>query len=309
MIPYLEDVSMNKLLKINPKPFLKWAGGKSQLIETITFKLPINFKEIITKYCEPFIGGGAVFFNFVSNYDFEKVYISDVNYELINTYIVIRDNVLELLEKLESYQREYISLSISDRKDYYYRKRGIFNIEKKNKSDKIELAALFIFLNKTCFNGLYRVNKDGEFNVPAGNYKNPKIYDKLNLIQVSISLKTVDIVNATYYECIDFTDEKTLVYIDPPYRPLTKTSSFTSYSNITFGDENQKELALFIDNLTDMGVKVIASNSDPKNIDKNDNFFDEIYEKHNIYRVEAKRMINSKSDKRGIITELLITNY
>ena len=168
---------------------------------------------------------------------------------------------------------------------------------------------LFIFLNKTCFNGLYRVNKKGEFNVPMGAYKNPKICDKENLKNVAMALKNVKIVYADYRESKDFIDEKTFVYIDPPYRPLNLTSSFTSYTENDFSDKEQIELAEYIDVLNKKGAKIVMSNSDPKNNNTDDNFFDELYKNYNINRVKATRMLNSNASLRGAINELLITNY
>ena len=193
----------------------------------------------------------------------------------------------------------------------YLTKRERFNDLKVNGDEQINLekAALFIFLNKTCFNGLYRVNSKGLFNVPMGAYKNPPICDAENLRLISKLLHNVQIKCGDYSECAEFIDENTFVYIDPPYRPLTATASFTSYSENEFGDKQQIELGKFIDDITALGAKVVASNSDPKNADTGDDFFDDLYSSYSISRVSAKRMINSKASNRGSINELLICNF
>lgn len=291
------------------KPFLKWAGGKGQLLDEIGKYYPFNEK--IKKYAEPFVGGGAVLFNILNNYELEEIYISDINFDLINTYMIIRDNVEELIGLLLKYQKEYIFLNEEERKIYYSQKREEFN---KLKSEKINLeeinrAALMIFLNKTCFNGLYRVNKKGLFNVPIGAYKNPMICDEDNLRAISKKIKDIKIVCADYKKCVDFIDNTTFVYFDPPYRPLTDTASFTSYTENGFGDKDQIELAEFIKEIEKKGAKVLISNSDPKNFNENDNFFDKLYADKKIVRINAARMINSNSQKRGKIKEILISNF
>lgn len=206
-------------------------------------------------------------------------------------------------------QMEFISLTINDRKNYYLQKRERFNFLKVNDNEAIEKAALMIFLNKTCFNGLFRVNKKGLFNVPMGAYKNPLICDKENIYVVSEKLKNVNIVCEDYKKSVDFIDEYTFVYIDPPYRPLTDTSNFTAYTTDLFNDEKQKELANFIHTIHQKGAKVLVSNSDPKNVNENDDFFDTIYKDYNIKRVEAARMINCNGKSRNKIKELLISNF
>ena len=288
------------------KPFLKWAGGKGQLLNKIELIYP--FDENITKYAEPFVGGGAVLFDILNKYDLNEIYISDINSELINTYKVIQNNIEELIYLLWEYHNEYIYLDEEDRKMYYNHKRDLFN-EMDTTSDSIRKAALMIFLNKTCFNGLYRVNKQGLFNVPMGKYKKPCICDEENLRNVSTKLQNVEIVCGDYRESRDFIDNHTFVYFDPPYRPITKTSNFTSYNKDSFTDDNQIELGKFVDEMDSRGAKIAISSSDPKNIDPKDNFIDDIYSKYNIKRVEANRMINSKGNSRGKINELLICNY
>ncbi|WP_308545157.1 DNA adenine methylase [uncultured Sneathia sp.] len=287
------------------KPFIKWAGGKNQLLNELAKKLPFENYNNITKYAEPFVGG-AVLFYILNNYNIKEVYISDINSKLIVTYKMIKKNVDELIIKLEKIQEKYLRLDENSRKIYYLEKRKEFNLSNLN---DIDIATLFIFLNKTCFNGLYRVNKKGEFNVPMGKYKKPLICDKENLKQVSNKLKNVKIICGDYKKSIKFIDSDTFVYFDPPYRPINITSSFTAYTKDSFTDDEQIELAKYIDKLTKKGAKIMLSNSDPKNVNKNDVFFDELYNKYNIFRVKAKRTINSNASSRGEIYELVIINY
>ncbi len=291
------------------KPFLKWAGGKGQLIKEIEKYYP--FSDTITKYAEPFVGGGAVLFDVLKRFNIKEVYISDTNAELINTYIAVRDSIDALVELLSIYEEEYLPMNTENRKQYYMDKRERFNTIKINgdKSENLEKAALMIFLNRTCFNGLYRVNKRGLFNVPMGSYKNPLICDEDNLRAVSQNLQKVNIVCDDYRKSREFIDENTFVYLDPPYRPLTNTSSFTAYTENLFDDEMQIELAGFVNEMDNKGAKIVVSNSDPKNSDTDDSFFDDIYSNHKIKRVEATRMINCNSESRGKIKELLISNY
>lgn len=276
------------------KPFLKWAGGKGQLLPEIEKYYPFNNGEI-TKYAEPFVGGGAVLFDILSKYDLDAVYISDINSDLINAYRVVRDSIDELICLLEQMQSEFADMNTDDRKTYYLSKRNRFNDLKQVEDEhfKVERAALMIFLNRTCFNGLYRVNRKGLFNVPIGSYKNPLICDETNLRAVSHKLQNVTIVCGDYRESADFIDEKTFVYFDPPYRPLTDTANFTAYTEELFNDEEQRQLAKFVDEIDKNGARILVSNSDPKNNNTNDNFFEEIYCNHTITRVEATRMINS----------------
>ena len=292
------------------KPFLKWAGGKGQLIKEIEKYYPFKNSKI-KKYAEPFVGGGAVLFDILNKYDLKEVYISDINAELINTYIVIRDDIDLLIELLYNMQSNFIPLDKEERKFYYMQKRDRFNELEINNNENlnIEKAALMIFLNRTCFNGLFRVNKKGFFNVPMGAYKNPMICDENNLRAVSKKLRKVTIVCGDYSESADFINENTFVYLDPPYRPITDTASFTAYTENLFNDDAQIELARFIDDMDKRGAKIVVSNSDPKNSNKDDDFFDELYSAHKIRRVEATRMINCNSEARGKIKELLISNF
>ncbi len=292
------------------KPFLKWAGGKGQLLKEIECYYPFASSNI-TKYAEPFVGGGAVLFDILSKYDLQEIYIGDTNDELINAYTIIRDAVDALINMLLGLQNEFIPLDTEKRKSYYITKRIRFNdlIVNPDEKTNIEKAALMIFLNKTCFNGLFRVNKKGLFNVPMGSYKNPMICDEKNLRAISEKLQKVTIVCGDYKKSADFIDESTFVYLDPPYRPLTETASFTAYTENLFDDKEQLELAQFVDEMHKKGAKVLISNSDPKNTNADDDFFDNIYSAYKIKRVEATRMINCRAQARGKIKELLISNF
>lgn len=291
------------------KPFLKWAGGKGQLLEEIAQCYPFEAYGI-KKYAEPFVGGGAVLFDILSKYNLETVYISDINAALINAYIAVRDNVDDLLEMLLCLQNGFVPLGTEERKAFYMQKRGRFN-ELKNSGEEVDIekAALMIFLNRTCFNGLFRVNKKGMFNVPMGAYKNPVICDEVNLRAVSEKLENVIIACGDYKMAAKFIDENTFVYLDPPYRPLSSTANFTAYTENLFDDEAQIELAKFVDECSNRGARIALSNSDPKNINAEDDFFDKLYSAYEIRRVEATRMINCNSSARGKIKELLILNF
>ena len=294
------------------QPFLKWAGGKRQLMKEIETRLPKNLESYNT-YVEPFIGGGAVLFHLLEKYDFENVHISDLNPELILCYEMLKldaKSVIRNLDKLiEAYPEE-----IDDRKEVYYKIRtdwneDVGNINSLSKSKKIKRVSQMLFLNRTCFNGLFRVNRKGEFNVPIGNYKKPSFPKAENLLAVQKALENVTIHLSSFENCEFWVDKSTFIYFDPPYRPLSDTSHFVSYSKGEFDDENQKQLAHTFRSLDKKNVKVLLSNSDPKNTVADDEFFDELYSGFNIQRVSAKRAINSNPNKRGIITELLISNY
>ena len=293
------------------KPFVKWAGGKGQILPYIRSKYPVQLGNDIDKYCEPFVGGGAVLFDILSSYELDKILINDINSELINAYLQIQNNIFDLLTLLESFQNQYHPLSKEDQKLVYLKHRDEFNFLKLNENNDVNLekAALFIFLNRTCFNGLYRVNKKGLFNVPVGSYKKPLIYDKSNLLKLNELLQNVQIRCSDYKSCMPFIDSQTFVYIDPPYRPLSQTSNFTAYSEVSFTDKEQIELSNFIDCIHKKGAKVLVSNSDPKNEDITDFFFDNLYERYQIERIPAKRIINCNAENRGEINELLINNY
>ena len=290
------------------KPFLKWAGGKTQLLSDIDkrFSKLSNFD----KYAEPFVGGGAVLFHVLANYSVKQAYISDINVDLINTYVMVKTQVEKLIKNLSCIEREFLAKDEVQRKAYYYQKREEFNaLKAMQETQTIENAALFIFLNHTCFNGLYRVNRKGEFNVPMGAYRNPLICDANNLRKVSKLLQKVEIVCADYKESMDFIDKNTMVYFDPPYRPLTQTANFTSYTKEEFDDNAQIELAHYVKKVHSKQAKILLSNSDPHNVNPKDSFFDKLYRTFNIERVLATRMINCKQSARGKIKELLIANF
>lgn len=299
-------------MKSSIKPFLKWAGGKTQLLDEIVSDLPENIKDI-KRYVEPFVGAGSVFFYFLENDYFEEYIINDINSKLINLYEVIRDNPEKLIEEIKKLKNIYLNLEMEEREKLFYEIRNKFNSLDCN---KLQLATYFIFLNKTCFNGLYRENSKGEFNVPFGKYKNPSFFDEELLMNISkfLNMKNkngefrVKILNKNFYEVDEYINNNTFVYFDPPYRPVTK-GGFTSYNKSSFNDKSQILLRDFYKEMSDRGAKIMLSNSDPKNLDENDNFFDDLYSEFNIKRVYAKRNINSDASKRGKITELLITNY
>ncbi|MFN5675495.1 MAG: DNA adenine methylase [Bacteroidota bacterium] len=293
----------------NAKPFLKWAGGKTQLINDIEKSLPEKITDSKFTYIEPFVGSGAVLFWMLNNFPkLEKAVINDINEDLINTYRIIATNPKELISILKTFQDEYHSLEINQekKKKYYYEKREEYNLRNKEKSSQ---AALFIFLNRTCFNGLYRVNKNNGYNVPMGSYKNPTICDEKNILAVSNVLQKVEILCGDYENTLEHVNKNSFFYFDPPYKPLSETSSFNSYAKDEFNDDEQLRLRNFCTKLEKLGHNWMLSNSDLKGKNPNDNFFDDIYSKYFIARVQAKRSINANPDKRGELNELLITNY
>jgi len=291
---------------MSARPFIKWVGGKTQLLPEIRQRYPEN----ITRYCEPFVGGGAVLFDVLQTFHPNEVLINDINPELINLYENIRDNCEPLIQLLEHFQTEYLETPEADRQNLYLGKRATYNhfIEERNPEHNLEKAALFIYLNKTCFNGLYRVNRNGLFNVPFNRAKNPLICDSENIRECSQLLQNVQMHVGDYSYCRDFIDENTFVYLDPPYRPLTESSSFTSYNENGFSDVQQIELGNFITEMAHRGALIVASNSDPHNANEQDEFFDNLYADFNIERVQAARMVNSNARRRGPINELLISN-
>lgn len=298
------------------KPFLKWAGGKGQLIEQMNSLFPQELAEgSIKKYIEPFVGGGAVFLHLVQNYPVEEFFIFDINIELVIAYTTIQRDVEKLISLLLNIQNKYLSLDDKERKTYFYQVRLEFNWRRKEidsinyNSEWIERTAQIIFLNRTCFNGLFRVNSNGSFNVPVGRYKNPNICDKTNLKAVSEALQKTQIHYGDFSECEKYVDSNTFVYFNPPYRPISKTSNFTSYSQNMFGDSEQLRLRDFFQSLDAKGAKLLLSNSNPKNEDINDNFFDNSYAGYRIERVMASRNINCNVSKRKAIKEILIMNY
>lgn len=299
------------------KPFMKWAGGKSQLIPELSSRLPKDLINIgkIDRYIEPFVGGGAFFFYLKSRFQINNSYLFDINRELIVGYKVLQNYPKELINHLNILEIEYINKNEEERKNYYYEIRDRYNAQINSfdyinyNAEWIERASHMIFLNRTCFNGLFRQNKNGEFNVPHGRYKNPRICDKENITKVNLALKNTEIFCGDFSESSKYVNNNSLVYFDPPYRPLTKTSSFTSYSKEEFNENDQVRLSEFYKELDKKGAYLILSNSDPKNEDPKDDFFDNLYKDFTIERVNAKRIINCDPTKRGEIKELIIRNY
>lgn len=293
------------------RPFVKWAGGKGSLIPQLNNFYPYELKNgIIERYIEPFVGGGAVLIDILQKYDIQEVYAFDINIDLINSYNVIKNNVEELIANLKQMETKYLGLGQEERKNYFYNIRDEYNNYELEKNEQnVQRAAQFIYLNRTCFNGLYRVNKNGKFNVPVGSYKNPTICDEQNLRQLSQLIQNVQFQYGDYSRSMEYVTENTFIYFDPPYRPLNVTSGFTSYTKEDFNDENQKELAIFYRKLNGQNAKLMLSNSNPKNINVEDNFFDNIYQGFNINEIQASRMINANSNGRGKISEILVTNY
>ncbi len=281
------------------KPFVKWAGGKTQLLDEIDIRLPskeIDSGEIDT-YIEPFVGGGAVFFHIAKKYsNLMRFIILDVNEDLVNCYNTIKNNVSSVIAELRRLERRYHKLNESGRSEMYYLIRKEFNSDRS--------PAKLIFLNKTCFNGLFRVNQNNEFNVPFGNYKNPNICDEENLKAASNILKNAEIFATDFEKSERYINNHCFIYLDPPYRPISATASFTSYAKGDFTEKDQIRLSNYCERINNNGAKFLLSNSDP-----NDNFFNDHYRGFNIEKVKASRAINCKATGRGQINELIIMNY
>lgn len=270
-----------------PKPFIKWAGGKRQLIKDLLNHKPDHFNI----YFEPFIGGGALFFETQP----VKAYISDINPDLINVYQVIKNNVEDLIKDLKKYKYD---------EDFFYKVRNLDRTRRYESYTDVKRASRFIYLNKTCFNGLYRVNSKGHNNVPFGKYDNPKIIDAENLRLCSKALQNTAINAGSFLLIEHIAEAGDFVYFDPPYVPISRTSYFTSYSKDGFGEQEQKELRNLFNRLTKRGVYCMLSNS----------YVEEVLEmykeyKDDIHTVSATRIINCKSENRGKIKEVIITNY
>lgn len=297
------------------KPFLKWAGGKGQLLGQMSERFPKELRAgHIHTYVEPFLGGGAPFFHIAQLYPIERFFISDINADLILVYKTIQQEVEELIQTLETLQAHYFSLEPHEQEVFYYDTRKRFN-EGRHCTDFrafsenwLERSSQTIFLNKTCFNGLFRFNRKHEFNTSFGRYKNPLICDTPNLLEVSKVLKNMTIEQSDFTGCSSLVDADTFVYFDPPYRPLSKTANFTSYSSYTFNDQNQYRLSLFYRYLHSKGAKLMLSNSDAANGD-GDTVLETLYQDFRVDRVKARRAINRDASKRGAISELLIMNY
>ena len=299
----------------------KWTGGKRQLLPELRSRIDDLMADGgITRYAEPFIGGGALFWNLIEDYEFDAVYIGDMNAEMLNVYRLVKDDPEALCAELSKHAANYLPADADKRKELYYQCRARYNELIKAHPDGIypasemaESAGLFLMLGRTCFNGLYRTNKSGFHNVPHGKYKNPKIDNSEEIREDSkalASLKSLEIHLGSYKDSLSFVDEHTLVYLDPPYRPLPNfTQSFTAYDKSGFNDDDQKELAAYCRKIDKMGGKFMLSNSDPHNTDPDDDFFDELYKGFVIERVKAKRNINSDGKGRGAIDEILVRNW
>lgn len=291
------------------KPFIKWVGGKGQLLEQIQSLLPDNFSEWNdVTYIEPFVGGGAMLFYMLQTYpNIKRSVINDINPELAQCYTTVRNKPKELVASLRKIQKQYYALkNEEDKREFFMTQRDRYN--SKELSD-IENSTIFIFLNRTCFNGLYRVNKAGLFNVPFGRYDSPTICDEGTIMADSEILQKVEILNKDFEETIKEADTTTLFYFDPPYRPLSNTSSFNSYAKEAFNDDAQIRLKRFCDRVNEGGYYFMLSNSDGYAKDCNDTFFDDLYCNYNIKRVWASRSVNADATKRGKLTEILVRNY
>lgn len=290
------------------KPFVKWVGGKKQLLATFGNLLPANLSqtEDLT-YIEPFVGGGAMLFYMLRTFpNIRRAIINDINPDLIKAYRTIKEQPDTLITRLSDLQKEYLDIQKEEeRKEFYLNIRNRFNEE--SLSD-IDNTAYFIFLNRTCFNGLYRVNSKGKFNVPFGKYVKPTICDEATIRIDSELLQKVTILNGDFEQTEAYLRNNTFVYFDPPYRPLSATSSFKSYTKEDFNDNEQRRLKAYFDRLAPRCMMML-SNSDGRATDPNNVFFDELYDGYVIERVYASRAINANPDGRGRLTELLIRNF
>lgn len=297
------------MTKIKAKPFIKWVGGKGQLIEQLEALLPADFseRENVT-YIEPFVGGGAMLFYMLQKYpNIKSAVINDINPDLTLCYQVVRDNPTELVKSLDAIQTEYRALRTEEeRKIFFLNKRDRFNTKS---LDSIENCTLFFFLNRTCFNGLYRVNKAGKFNVPFGKYSTPTICDADTIYADSRLLQKVKIMTGDFEQTYTKIEDNTFFYFDPPYRPLSNTSSFNDYSKEDFNDNAQIRLKYFCDKLNEIGVDFMLSNSDCLGKDGIDRFFDDLFIDYRIERVWASRNVNAIASKRGKLTEIVVNNY
>ena len=273
------------------KPFLKWVGGKGQLLTQFESLFPKRYNS----YFEPFIGGGAVFFSINP----QKAHINDINETLVQTYTHIKNDVEKLIKSLAKLEKKFLAKDTEARKEFYYSIREKYN---SLSHEDFKKSLYFLFFNKTAFNGVYRENSKGGFNVPMGSYKNPKIVDEENLREVSKMLSNTKITSGSFVDAVKNAKAGDFVYFDPPYHPLSETSSFTSYSKDSFSKDDQIRLRDLFVELDKRGVYVMLSNSSAP-------FIQEIYSGYTQIPVYANRMINSKSDKRGKISEVVIINY
>ncbi len=297
-------------------PILKWAGGKTQLLPTLANHYPPELSRgLVDTYIEPFIGGGAVFFEITNSFRYKRAVLLDVNPELVIVYNSVKSDVAGVIQALDDLEREYLAGTGDSRATFFYQMRDIFNggIEQARRTAgrsavDPQRTALTIFLNRTCFNGLFRVNSRGLFNVPHGRYAHPSILMKERLNAASIALQRATILQGDFELSARFVSGMTFIYYDPPYRPVSKTSHFTSYAQEAFDDAEQIRLSRWYRHLSDQGVNQLLSNSDPTNHIE-DPFFDELYRGFSIYRIQARRMINSNSSRRGSLREIVVRNY
>jgi DNA adenine methylase len=291
------------------KPFLKWAGGKRQLIPAIQAALPASLRHTRDlTYVEPFIGGGAVLFWMLQAYpNIRQAIINDINPDLTTAYQVVQQRPQELIKALTAIQEAYYRLpSEAARRAYFEAVRAEFNTRP---LETVRNTAVLLFLNRTCFNGLYRVNSKGGFNVPFGRYDQPVICHPQTILADSRLLARVTILQGDFAEVLNHAPANSFFYFDPPYKPLSKTAAFNAYATETFDARSQERLAALCHDLDARGSQWLLSNSDPQNTNAADSYFDDLYADFTIRRVQAKRHINSKADGRGTISELLISNY
>jgi DNA adenine methylase len=298
------------------KPFVKWVGGKTQLLPHLSKIIQSIYPTgDIDSYVEPFIGGGALFFWLKSFMNINLAVIADINEDLVLAYEVVQQYPSSLINNLRQLEQNYQELNSTEREVMYYDIRRTFNIDKVDFNYSLKepkkwsiRAAYLIFLNKTCFNGLFRQNSKGEFNVPFGKYKNPKICDEQNIINCSNALKGVKIVCGDFESTEKYMVENSLIYLDPPYKPISSTSSFTKYHKNDFNDAQQMRLARYCHRIDLLGAKIILSNSDPSSADNHNNFFDELYKNFDIDRVNVMRMVSARASSRSKVKELIIKN-
>lgn len=282
------------------KPFLKWLGGKSRLIPQLDEFIPEKF----TRYFEPFLGGGAVFLHVAQTRKFKEAYLYDISADLIRVWEAVQQEPSELCERLQQLQQSHLELSAENRQEQYYQIRNMLNTYPPKGMSVHNRGAVIIFLNKTCYNGLFRYNRRGEFNSPFGKYEKPSFYDEENIQEVSKLLRRAHLTTGDFTLCERHVTKGSFVYFDPPYRPLSKTSSFTGFSSGGFSDPDQERLAASFKRLDQRGAKLMLSNSDT-----GDGYFEDLYKGFNIHRVRAGRAVNSNPERRGKINELVITNY
>lgn len=291
------------------KPFIKWVGGKSQLNDQLDALLPEDFAlwDNVT-YIEPFVGGGVMLFYMLQHYpNISHAVINDINNDLTTCYKTVRDTPEQLIASLQAIENDYRNLPTEEaKKDFFLNARDRYN--QKN-LEPVENTTLFFFLNRTCFNGLYRVNKRGLFNVPFGKYANPTICDAETIRQDSKLLQKVEILTGDFEQTFAYANDRTFFYFDPPYRPLSNTSSFNDYAKEDFNDSAQIRLKMFCDKIHNADFAFMLSNSDCSGKNAEDTFFDDLYGAYQIERVFASRSINSDPTKRGKLTEILVHNY